>query len=94
MKVESGSEVTQSCLTLSDPMDCSLPGSSIHGIFQATVLEWGAIAFSDSTLKSRDITLPTKVRLVKVMVFPVVMYGCESWSIKNAECQRTDTFEL
>ena len=46
MKVESESEVTQSCLTLSDPMDCSPPGSSIHGIFQATVLEWGAIAFS------------------------------------------------
>ena len=47
MKVESESEVTQSCPTLSDPMDCSLPGSSIHGIFQATVLEWVAIAFSD-----------------------------------------------
>ena len=46
MKVESKSEVTQSCPTLSDPMDCSLPGSSIHGIFWATVLEWGAIAFS------------------------------------------------
>ena len=46
MKVESESEVTQSCLTLSDPMDCSPPGSSIHGIFRATVLEWGAIAFS------------------------------------------------
>ena len=46
MKVKSESEVVQSCLTLSDPMDCSLPGSSIHGIFQATVLEWGAIAFS------------------------------------------------
>ena len=46
MKVESESEVSQSCPTLSDPMDCSLPGSSIHGIFQATVLEWGAIAFS------------------------------------------------
>ena len=45
MKVKSESEVTQSCLTLSDPMDCSLPGSSIHGIFQARVLEWGAIAF-------------------------------------------------
>ena len=48
MKVESESEVPQSCLTLSDPMDCSLPGSSFHGIFQATVLEWGAIAFSQS----------------------------------------------
>ena len=47
MKVESESEVAQSCLTLCDPMDCSLPGSSIHGIFRATVLEWGAIAFSD-----------------------------------------------
>ena len=48
MKVKSGSEVSQSCLTLSGPMDCSLPGSSIHGIFQARVLEWGAIACSDS----------------------------------------------
>ena len=46
MKVKSESEVTQSCLTLSDRMDCSLPGSSVHGIFQARVLEWGAIAFS------------------------------------------------
>ena len=50
MKVESESEVTQSCLTLSDPMDCSLPGSSVHGIFQARVLEWGAIAFSIWTM--------------------------------------------
>ena len=47
MKVKSESEVAQSCLTLSDPMDCSLPGSSVHGIFQARVLEWGAIAFSE-----------------------------------------------
>ena len=47
MKVKSEGEVTQSCLTLHDPMDCSLPGSSIHGIFQARVLEWGAIAFSE-----------------------------------------------
>ena len=46
MKVKGESEVAQSCLTLSDPMDCSLPGSSVHGIFQARVLEWGAIAFS------------------------------------------------
>ena len=50
MKVESESEVAQSCLTLSDPMDCSLPGSSIHWIFHATVLEWGAIAFSQISL--------------------------------------------
>ena len=48
----------------------------------------------DSILKSRDITLPTKVHLVKAMVFPVVMYGCESWTIKKAECQRIDAFEL
>ena len=48
----------------------------------------------DSIFKRRDITLPTKVRLVKAMVFPVVMYGCESWNVKKAECQRIDTFEL
>ena len=48
----------------------------------------------DSILKSRDITLPTKVHLVKVMVFPVVMYGCESWTVKKAEHQRIDAFEL
>ena len=47
----------------------------------------------DSILKSRDITLPTKVRLVKSMVFPVVVYGCESWTVKKAECQRIDAFE-
>ena len=145
MKVKRESEVAQSCPTLSYPMDCSLPGSSIHGIFQARVLEWGAIAFSagpinswkidggtietvkdfiflgskitadgdcsheikrrlllgrkvmtnlDSILKSKDITLPTKVHLVKAMVFPVVMYRCESWTIKKAECQRIDAFEL
>ena len=50
MKVKSEREVAHSCLTLSDPMDCSLPGSSIHGIFQARVLEWGAIAFSMGVL--------------------------------------------
>ena len=48
----------------------------------------------DSILKSRDITLPSKVHLIKTMVFPVVMYGCESWNIKKAECQRIDAFEL
>ena len=81
MKVKSEREVAQSCLTLSDPLDCSPPGSSIHGIFQARVLEWGVIAFSvmnlDSILKSRDITLLTKVHIVKAMVFLVVMYGCK-----------------
>ena len=48
----------------------------------------------NSTLKTGDITLPTKVRLVKAMVFPVVMYGCESWTMKKAECQKIDAFEL
>ena len=88
--MKSASEVAQSCPTLSDPMDCNLTGSSVHGIFQVRVLEWGAIAFSmtnlDSVLKSRDITLLTKVWPVKAMVFPVVMYGYESWTIKKAEC--------
>ena len=53
-----------------------------------------AMTNPDNILKSRDITLPTKVRLVKAMVFPVIMYGCESWSIKKAEHQRIDAFEL
>ena len=54
MKVKSESEVAQLCPTLSDPMDCSLPGSSIHGIFQARVLEWGAIAFSNTLIKLKE----------------------------------------
>ena len=54
----------------------------------------GVMTNLDSILKSRDITLPTKVHLVKAMVFPVVMYGCESWTVKKAECRRIDAFEL
>ena len=50
--------------------------------------------YIDSIFKSRDIALPTKVRLVKAMVFPVVMYGCESWTVKKAECRRIDAFEV
>ena len=98
VKVKSESKVAQSCPTLSNPMDCSPPGFSVHGILQARVLEWGAIAFSmtnlDSILKSRDITLPTKVCIVKAMVFPAVMYGCESMTIKKDESRRTDALEL
>ena len=133
-------------------MDYSLPGSSVHGILLARILESVVIPSSrdsiktkimasgpitsweidgetvsdfilggskitadgdcsheikrhlllgrkvmtnlDSILKSRDITLPTKVRLVKAMVFPVVMYVCESWTVKKAECRRIDAFEL
>ena len=98
MKVKSESEVTQSYPTLSDPMDCSPPGSSVHGIFQARVLERGAIAFSDDQprqhIKSRDITLLTKVHIRKAIVFSVVIYECESWTIKKAELQRIDAFKL
>ena len=57
MKVKSESEVAQSCPTLSDPMDCSPPGSSVHGIFQAKVLEWGAIAFSARKLRAEELML-------------------------------------
>ena len=57
MKVESESEVTQSCLTLSDPMDCSLPGSSVHGIFRATVLEWGASRHHDKILGKHNLSM-------------------------------------
>ena len=63
MKVKSESEVAQSCLTLSDPMDCSLPGSSVHGIFQARVLEWGAIAFYLVGTKSAVLSCVSCVRL-------------------------------
>ena len=64
-------------------------------ISQQWILLWSLfIADLNSILKSRDITLPTKVHLVKVMGFPVVMYGCESWTVKKAECQRIDAFEL
>ena len=69
-------------------------GDSSHEIKRRLLLGRKAMTNLDSLLKSRDITLPTKVRLVKAMVFPVVMYGCESWTIKKAECRRTDAFEL
>ena len=69
-------------------------GDCSHEMKRCLLLGRKAMTNLDSILKSRDITLPTKVCLVKVMVFPVVMYGCESWAIKKAECQRTDAFEL
>ena len=69
-------------------------GDHSHEIKRHLLLGRKAMTNLDSILKSRDITLPTKVPLVKDMVFPVVMYGCESWAIKKAECQRIDTFEL
>ena len=76
-----GSKITADC-------DCS------HEIKRCILLGRKVMTNLDSILKCRDTTLPTKVRLVKAMVFPVVMYGCKSWTIKKAECQRIDAFEL
>ena len=82
MKVESESEVAQSCPTLRNPMDCSLPGSSIHGIFQATVLEWGAIAFST--------TVSTSLQNLSIYSYispKCVMYTLELiWTINPFYC--------
>ena len=69
-------------------------GDCSHEIKRCFFLQRKAMTNLDSILKSRDITFPTKVRLFKAMVFPVVMYGCESWTIKKAEHQRIDAFEL
>ena len=69
-------------------------GDCSHEIKRCLLLGRKVMTNLDSILKSRGITLPTKVHLVKAMVFPVVMYGCESWTIKKAECQRIDAFEL
>ena len=76
-----GSKITVDC-------DCS------HEIKRRLLLGRKVMTNLDSILKSRDITLPTKVRVVKAMVFPVVMYGCESWNVKKAEHRRIDAFEL
>ena len=69
-------------------------GGCSHEIKRRLLLGRKVMTNLDSIIKSRDITLSTKVRLVKGMVFPVVMYGCESWTIKKAECQRIDAFEV
>ena len=76
-----GSKITTDC-------DCS------HEIKRCLLLGRKIMTNLDSILKRRDITLPTKVHLVKAMVFPVVMYGCECWTLKKAECRRIDVFEL
>ena len=76
-----GSKITANC-------DCS------HEIKRRLLLGRKVMTNLESVSKSRDITLPTKVHLVKAMVFPVAMYGCESWTVKKAECQRIDAFEL
>ena len=87
--------------TMETVTDFILGGSKItadcdrsHEIKRCLLFERKVMTNLDSILKSRDITLPTKVRLVKALVFPVVMYECESWTIKKAECRRIDAFEL
>ena len=69
-------------------------GDCSHEIKRCLLLGIKDMTNLDSILKSKDITLPTKVHLVKSMVFPVVMYGCENWTIRKAECRRIDAFEL
>ena len=85
---ETGSDFILGGSKITADGDCS------HEIKRQLLLGRKAMTNLDSILKSRDITLPMKVCLVKAMVFPVVMYGCESWTIKKAECQRIDAFEL
>ena len=87
-KVEAVTEFIWGGTKITVDSDCS------HEIKRCLLLGRKAMTNLDSILISRDITLPTKVHLVKAMVFPVVMYGCESWTIKKAERQRTDAFEL
>ena len=82
-----GSKITAICSITADG-DCS------HEIKRHLLLGRKVMTNLDSILKSRDIALPTNVHLVKTMVFPVVMYGCESWTVKKAECQKIDAFEL
>ena len=80
------------CLFLGSKI--TVDGDCSHEIRRRLLLGRKAMTNLDSVLKSRDVTLPTNVHIVKAMVFPVVMYSCESWTIKKAECQRIDAFEL
>ena len=88
MDVETVADIILGGSKITADGDCS------HEIKRCLLLGRKAMTILDSLLKSRDITLPTKVHLVKAMVFAVVMYGCESWTIKKAEHKRTDSFEL
>ena len=80
------SSVAQSCLTFLRGSKITAHGDCSHEIKRHLVLGRKAMTNLDSVLESREITLPTKVRLVRAMAFPVVMYGCDSWTIKKAEC--------
>ena len=104
MKIMESSPITSSQIDgeiVETVADFILGGSKItadgdcsHEIKRRLFLRRKAMTNLDSILKSRDITLPTKIQLVKAMVFPVVMYGCESWTLKKVESQRIDAFEL
>ena len=101
MKVKSESEVAQLCLTFSNPMDCSLLGSSTHGIFQARVLEWGAIAFSKYYFKNTSKQNRPQIWLSGSVATAISLYRvhkesvrCETWTIKGAKGPRIDAFEL
>ena len=87
-------EQWKQCQTILGGSKITADGDCSHEIKRRFLLGRKVITNRDSILKSRDITLPTKVHLVKAMVFPVVIHGCESWTVKKAECQRTDAFEL
>ena len=87
LKVKSESEVAQSCPTLSDPMDCSLPGSSIHGIFQARVLEWGAIAFSNLSLQLPTEVADNSVHLISLLS-DWILYSLHICSLLDAKSYR------
>ena len=86
--VETVSEIVLGVSKITADGDCS------QEIKRCLLLGRKVMTILDSILKSRDISLPTKVRLVKAMVFPVVMHGCQSWTVKKAECRRIDAFEL
>ena len=82
------------CQTIFGGSKITADGDCRHEIKRRLLLGRNVMTNLDSIFKSRDITLPTKVRLVKAMVFPVVMYGCKSWTIKKTECRKIDAFEL
>ena len=88
-----GTEETVTDFIFFDPK-ITVDGNCSHESKRRLLLGRKVMTNLDNTLKSRNITFPTKINLVKAMVFPVVMYGCESWTIKKAECRRIDAFEL
>ena len=100
-KIMASDPITSWQIDMETVRDFILGGSTItvdgdcsHEIKRHLLLVRKAMTNLDSTLKTRDITLLTKVHLVKAIIFPVVMYGCESWTVKKAECRRIDAFEL